>query len=146
EPLIDLRYGHKVSAVVTDDAGVEVRPARLRGSYLVGADGSRSAVRQLLGIGFPGRSYDDQFLICDIRAQLPFPSERRFFFAPSWTPGRQVLVHHCPEGIGRTGGQAPAGFALDAEGVSGALDARIRQIPGDRRYEIVWATAYRFHE
>lgn len=148
EPLIDLRFGHQVTAIAADEDGVSVQAgdAVVRGSHLVGADGSRSAVRQLLGIGFPGRSFDDQFLICDIRAELSFPSERRFFFDPSWNPGRQVLVHHCPHGIWRIDWQVSAGFDLDAERASGALDRRIRQITGHLPYEIVWATAYRFHE
>ena len=148
EPLIDLRFGHEVTAIAADEDGVSVRAgdAVVRGSHLIGADGSRSAVRRLLAIGFPGRSFDDQFLICDIRAELAFPSERRFFFDPSWNPGRQVLVHHCPHGVWRIDWQVPAGFDLDAELASGALDRRIRQITGDLPYEIVWATAYRFHE
>jgi 2-polyprenyl-6-methoxyphenol hydroxylase-like FAD-dependent oxidoreductase len=148
EPLVDLRFGHPVTAVDVDEESVRVRagPATFRGSHLVGADGSRSAVRQLLGIGFPGRSFDDQFLICDIRAQLSFPSERRFFFDPSWNPGRQVLVHHCPHDVWRIDWQVSAGFDLDGERASGALDRRIRQITGQQPYEIVWATAYRFHE
>jgi 2-polyprenyl-6-methoxyphenol hydroxylase-like FAD-dependent oxidoreductase len=148
EPLIDLRFRHAVTGVTEDESGVSVRAGRadVRGSHLVGADGSRSAVRDLLGIGFPGRSFDDQFLICDIRAELSFPSERRFFFDPSWNPGRQVLVHQCPHGVWRIDWQVPAGFDLDAERASGALDERIRQITGSVAYEIVWATAYRFHE
>jgi 2-polyprenyl-6-methoxyphenol hydroxylase-like FAD-dependent oxidoreductase len=148
EPLVELRFGHPVTAVDADEDGVSVRagPASLRGSHLVGADGSRSVVRQSLGIGFPGKSFDDQFLICDIRAELSFPNERRFFFDPSWNPGRQVLVHQCPHGVWRIDWQVPAGFDLDAERASGALDVRIRQITGDTPYEIVWATAYRFHE
>ncbi|HKR69189.1 MAG TPA: FAD-dependent monooxygenase [Streptosporangiaceae bacterium] len=148
EPLIELRFSHPVTGVDADEDGVSVQAgqASLRGSHLVGADGSRSAVRQLLGIGFPGRSFDDQFLICDIRADLSFPSERRFFFDPSWNPGRQVLVHQCPHGVWRIDWQVPAGFDLDAERASGALDQRIRQITGGLPYEIVWATAYRFHE
>ena len=147
EPLIDLRLGHRVTGLSCDDDGVEVTAGgRVRGSHLIGADGARSIVRQLLGIGFPGRSFADQFLICDIRAELPFPSERRFFFDPSWNPGRQVLVHQCPGGVWRIDWQVPAGFDLAAEQASGGLDARIRQITGDRRYEIVWASAYRFHE
>jgi len=148
EPLVNLRFGYPVTAVHVDEDGVTVRAGRatFRGSHLVGADGSRSAVRQLLGIGFPGRSFDDQFLICDIRAELSFPSERRFFFDPSWNPGRQVLVHHCPHGVWRIDWQVSAGFDLDDERASGALDRRIRQITGDQPYEIVWATAYRFHE
>ncbi len=161
EPLIDLRFGHPVTGLADNGDGVLARTGPggtgamtrtgadgtgFRGSHLVGADGSRSTVRQLLGIGFPGRSFDDQFLICDIRADLPFPSERRFFFDPSWNPGRQVLVHQCPGGVWRIDWQVPAGFDLEAERASGALDARIRQITGDRSYQIVWATAYRFHE
>ena len=153
EPLIDLRPGHPVTGLDDGGGGVLARTMAkgaagvgVRGSHLVGADGSRSAVRDLLGIGFPGRSFADQFLICDIRADLPFPSERRFFFDPSWNPGRQVLVHQCPGGVWRIDWQVPAGFDLDAERACGALDARIRQITGDGAYELVWATAYRFHE
>src|SRR5579859_473646 len=153
EPLIEVRPGHRVTGLAGDGDGVLARSGRqgaagigVRGSHLVGADGSRSTVRDLLGFGFPGRSYADQFLICDIRAELSFPSERRFFFDPSWNPGRQVLVHQCPGGVWRIDWQVSAGFDLEAERASGALDARIRQITGDGAYELVWATAYRFHE
>jgi 2-polyprenyl-6-methoxyphenol hydroxylase-like FAD-dependent oxidoreductase len=153
EPLIDLRPDRQLTGLDDGDDGVQARTSAcggvgdgVRGSHLVGADGSRSTVRDLLGVGFPGRSFDDQFLICDIRADLPFPSERRFFFDPSWNPGRQVLVHQCPGGVWRIDWQVPAGFDLDAELASGVLDARIRQITADRQYELVWATAYRFQE
>jgi 2-polyprenyl-6-methoxyphenol hydroxylase-like FAD-dependent oxidoreductase len=148
EPLIALRFGHPVTEVWPDEDGVTVRAgdATVRGTHLVGADGARSAVRQLLRIAFPGRSFDDQFLICDIRADLPFPSERRFFFDPAWNPDRQVLVHQCPAGIWRIDWQVKSGFDLAAEQASGRLDDRVRQITADRAYEIVWATAYRFHE
>ncbi len=152
EPLIDLRFGRPVTEVKEGPAGITVLAGEgpggevVAGSHLVGADGARSAVRRLLGIGFPGRSFDDQFLICDIRADLPFPSERRFFFDPEWNPGRQVLVHQCPDGVWRIDWQVAAGFDLASERASGGLDARVRQITGDRPYEIVWATAYRFHE
>ena len=147
EPLVDLRYGHPVSGLRQDERGVEVDAgAIVRGSHLVGADGGHSAVRRLLGIGFPGRTFADRFLICDIRAELPFPSERRFYFDPDWNPGRQVLVHQCPDGTWRIDWQVPGDHDLDAERASGALDARIRKITGDVPYEIVWATVYRFHE
>jgi 2-polyprenyl-6-methoxyphenol hydroxylase-like FAD-dependent oxidoreductase len=148
EPLIDLRFGLPVTGVSAAEDGVTVRAgdATVRGSHLVGADGARSTVRELQRIAFPGRSFDDQFLICDIRADLPFPSERRFFFDPAANPGRQVLVHQCPEGVWRIDWQVESGFDLAAEQASGDLDGRVRQITGDEPYEIVWATAYRFHE
>ncbi len=152
EPLVEVRYGHRVRAVRQDGGGVEADAetgagaATVRGTHLVGADGGHGAVRELLGIGFPGRTFADKFLICDIRAELPFPNERRFFFDPEWNPGRQVLVHQCPDGTWRIDWQVPADHDLAAERASGALDARIRKITGDVPYEIVWATVYRFHE
>ncbi|MDL4821472.1 FAD-dependent monooxygenase [Actinomadura opuntiae] len=152
EPLVDVRYGHRVTGFRQDADGVLVHAAArdgdtaVAGSHLVGADGPHSTVRRLLGAGFPGRSFDDQFLICDIRADLPFPNERRFYFDPDWNPGRQVLVHQCPDRTWRIDWQLPAGYDLEAERASGALDARIRRITGDAPYEIVWTSAYRFHQ
>jgi 2-polyprenyl-6-methoxyphenol hydroxylase-like FAD-dependent oxidoreductase len=93
EPRVELRFGHAVTALATDTEGVSVRagPARVRGSHLVGADGSRSAVRELLGIGFPGRSFDDQFLICDLANSAESPGQPGF---PSFMkPARRGSVN-----------------------------------------------------
>ncbi|HEX6468546.1 MAG TPA: FAD-dependent monooxygenase [Streptosporangiaceae bacterium] len=148
EPLIEVRAGQTVSGgrQATGHVEVDTRAGRVRGTHLVGADGGHSTVRRLLGIGFPGRSYDDLFLICDVRADLPFPSERRFYFDPEWNPGRQVLVHQQPDSVWRIDWQVPPDFDAAAERESGALDARIRKIVGDLPYEIVWQSVYRFHE
>lgn len=150
--LVDVRFDHPVHTVRQDASGVEADveapdgPHTLRGSHLIGADGARSAVREERGIDMPGRSFDDLFLICDIRADLPFPNERRFFFDPEWNPGRQVLVHPCPGSVWRIDWQVPSDYDLEAERSSGALDERIRRITGDIPYEVVWLTVYRFHE
>ena len=56
-----------------------------------------------------------------------------------------MLIHPCPDSTFRIDWQVPADFDLDAEVASGALDARIRAIIGDRAYEIVWKSVYRFH-
>ncbi len=102
-------------------------------------------LRGLLGVRFDGRSFDDRFLICDIRVELPgWASERRFWFDPAWNRGRQVLIHPCPDSTFRIDWQVPASFDLEAEVASGALDARIRAIIGERDYEVVWRSVYRF--
>ncbi|AXB43371.1 FAD-dependent monooxygenase [Amycolatopsis albispora] len=149
EPLVDLRWGHEVTGIDQDTTGVTVTAGdrSLRGSYLVVCTGARSdELRRLLGVRFDGESFDDRFLICDIRADLPgWATERRFYFDPAWNPGRQVLIHPCPGSTYRIDWQVPAGYDLDAEVASGALDARIRRIIGDREYEIVWKSVYRFH-
>ncbi|MCX6464900.1 MAG: FAD-dependent monooxygenase [Pseudonocardiales bacterium] len=149
EPLVDLRWGQEVVGIAQDGDGVTVRctgGAEICGAYLVVCGGARcTAVRETLGVAFEGRSFDDRFLICDIRADLPgWATERRFYFDPAWNPGRQVLIHPCPDSVFRIDWQVPAGFDLDAETASGALDARIRRILGDVPYEVVWRSVYRF--
>lgn len=151
-PFITVRYGSRVTELTQDSSGVTVRSTEgagtglIRGSHLIGADGSSSTVRKLLGVGFPGGSFTDRFLICDIRVDLPFPNERRFYFDPEWNPGRQVLVHQCPDSTWRIDWQVPHDYDLEAERASGALEQRIRKIVGERPYEIVWSSVYRFHE
>lgn len=128
------------------DRAVSDGGLRITGRYGVAADGARSELRKLLGIDFPGHSHADRFLIADIRADLPFPAERRFWFDPPFNPGRAVLVHPQPDGIWRIDWQVPGDFDLDAERESGRLEHRIRQIIGNLDYETVWLTVYRFHQ
>jgi 3-(3-hydroxy-phenyl)propionate hydroxylase len=145
EPLVDLRWGQRVVGLDADGT-VRAEHGELRAPYVVLCSGARSSdLREQLGISFDGHSFDDRFLICDIRADLPgWANERRFYFDPAWNPGRQVLIHPCPGGTFRIDWQVPAGYDLDAETASGALDARIRAIIGDTPYEIVWKSVYRF--
>ncbi len=152
-PEVDLRWGHRVTGLTQDAEGITVscetgaKQVSLRVAYLVGADGAHSTVRRLLGMGFPGHSHRDLFLICDIRAQLAFPHERRFFFDPPWNPGRQVLIHPQPDDTWRIDWQVPSETDVDAERASGRLDRRIRAVIGQSTpYELAWITAYRFHQ
>ncbi|MEU9821269.1 FAD-dependent monooxygenase [Pseudonocardia alni] len=150
EALVDLRWGHDVVGVEQTADGVAVTldgGGRVAGSFLVVCAGARGdALRGLLGVTFEGTSFDDRFLICDVRADLPgWATERRFHFDPAANPGRQVLVHPCPDSTFRIDWQVPAGYDLDAETASGALDARIRAVIGDVDHEVVWSSVYRFH-
>jgi pentachlorophenol monooxygenase/3-(3-hydroxy-phenyl)propionate hydroxylase len=149
EPLIEVRWGHRVTGLEQDADGVTVTCANgetIRGSYAVACAGARGdVVRGALGLTFDGQTFGDQFLICDIRTDLPgWETERRFFFDPTWNPGRQVLIHPCPGSTFRIDWQVPPDFDLAAEEGSGGLDRRIRQVIGERPYEIVWKSVYRF--
>lgn len=152
EPLLDIRTGHRVVGVGQDAGGVVVTaesaagPVEVAGDYLIGCDGPGSAVRELLGVAFDGYSFSDRFLIADVRADLPFAAERRFFFDPEWNPGRQVLVHPQPDSVWRIDWQVPEEFDLERERASGALDRRIRRIVGDAPFDLVWASQYRFQQ
>jgi 3-(3-hydroxy-phenyl)propionate hydroxylase len=152
-PQVDLRWRHRVIGVAQDAGGVTLRcetPGgldRLRVAYVVGADGPHSGLRHILGMGFPGHSFPDLFLICDIRARLSFPRERRFFFDPPWNPGRQVLIHPQPDDTWRIDWQVPPETDVELERASGGLERRIRAVIGaTTEYELLWLTPYRFHQ
>ncbi|RKS08610.1 pentachlorophenol monooxygenase/3-(3-hydroxy-phenyl)propionate hydroxylase [Nocardiopsis sp. Huas11] len=150
---VQVLWNHRVEGLTQDAEGVTVTcrtaggPVTLRGTHALSCLGAHGGVvREAIGASFEGTSFDDRFLICDIRAELPgWERERRFYFDPEWNPGRQVLIHPCPDSVFRIDWQVPPDFDLDTERSSGRLDARIRQIIGDTPYEIVWHSVYRFH-
>lgn len=147
EPLIDVRWSAPVTHV-SPDGGVALADGTVVDSaFAVLCAGARcDDLRSALGVTVDGHSFDDRFLICDIRTDLPgWAAERRFHFDPSFNPGRQVLVHPCPDSTFRIDWQVPPGYDLDAERVSGALDRRIRAVIGERPYEVVWSSVYGFH-
>jgi 3-(3-hydroxy-phenyl)propionate hydroxylase len=153
-PLIEIRWGAAVRSVRQTDKKVILGVRGRRGNekvltrFAIAADGAHSTVRKLLGIGFPGKSFNDRFLIADVRAELPgFPrDERRFYFDPPSNPGRQILVHPQPDGEWRIDWQLAPETDVEPERASGKLDARIQALVGDAPYELVWLTAYRFHQ
>ncbi|MEV8437029.1 FAD-dependent monooxygenase [Actinosynnema sp. NPDC051121] len=140
EPLVDLRYGHAVDGIrQTGTITAHTSRGTVEGTHCVAADGAHSTVRDLLGLPFEGHSFSDRFVIADIRVDLGHPEpERRFYFDPPWHPGRQVLVHPQPGGVHRIDWQVPEGFELTPR--------HIRAITGDRPYEVLWQSTYRFHQ
>jgi pentachlorophenol monooxygenase/3-(3-hydroxy-phenyl)propionate hydroxylase len=152
QPLIDVRRGHRVTGL-TQPGCVALHcetaggPRRIEADYAIACTGAHGdAVRRAVGEQLAGVSFADRFLICDIRADLAgWAAERRFCFDPHWNPGRQVLIHPCPGSQFRIDWQVPDDYDLAAEETGGALDRRIRAIIGDRPYEVVWRSVYRFH-
>lgn len=145
EPRIDLRWrsrvvGYRDGVLELEDGG------EVEAEHVVACDGPHSTLRRLLGLSFPGHSHRDRFLIADVRAELPFPNERRFYFDPPSNPGRQVLLHPQPGDVWRIDWQVAPDIDVEDERRSGRLDERIRAIVGDSPYEIAWVTAYTFHQ
>ncbi|MFP2907910.1 FAD-dependent monooxygenase [Pyxidicoccus sp. 3LFB2] len=74
---VDLRRGHAVEQLRQDAEGVELtgtaegQPFRCRARYVVGADGARSAVRQLSGIAFPGTDTTRTSVLGDVTLDTP---------------------------------------------------------------------------
>jgi 2-polyprenyl-6-methoxyphenol hydroxylase-like FAD-dependent oxidoreductase len=151
-PLIDLRWQHRVIGVDQDlgSVGLQVQTptglAQIQGAYVLACDGARSALRKLLGLEFRGHTYSDRFLIADIRAELPFPPEPRFFFDHPTNPGSTILIHPQPHGVWRIDWQLGTVSDIAAHRRPAALERRIRGLLGDVPYELVWLSDYRFHQ
>jgi 2-polyprenyl-6-methoxyphenol hydroxylase-like FAD-dependent oxidoreductase len=67
----EIRRGCELVGLSQDEDGVTVElrgGARLRSRYLVGCDGGRSAVRKLLGVGFPGEPARVETLLGEMEA------------------------------------------------------------------------------
>lgn len=154
QPLIDVRWGHEAVGVKQDADSVTFTCKRpdgstvdVTGAYCIACAGSRGdSVRDMLGVTFDGKTFEDYFLICDIKTDMPgWEQERRFYFDPPWNPGRQVLIHPCPDSTFRIDWQVPPNYDLETEESTGALDKRIKTVIGDKDYEIIWKSVYRFH-
>ena len=149
---VEVATGHRFLGLEEDVDGVTATFATERGivshrsGFLVGTDGAHSAVRHAIGMGFGGVTFDDRFLIADVRVELPFSHERHFHFDPPWNPGRQVLLHPQPDGVWRIDWQVPPETDADAERESGRLDRRIGAVIGPVPYELLWVTGYRFSQ
>ncbi|MGC4996548.1 FAD-dependent monooxygenase [Streptomyces sp. DT195] len=66
----EFRYDTEVTGLTQDASGVTVRARGmepLRAAYVVGADGMRSAVREAVGLPFPGRSVIRSVVLADVR-------------------------------------------------------------------------------
>jgi 3-(3-hydroxy-phenyl)propionate hydroxylase len=76
---VDLRWGHRVETIdrAADSVTAWVRPVAggrsepLRGRYLVGCDGGRSAIRSRLQIPFGGSTFTQRWLVVDALVDRP---------------------------------------------------------------------------
>ncbi|MDN6882234.1 FAD-dependent oxidoreductase [Variovorax sp. CAN2819] len=154
-PLIDLRWNNKVTGIEQGDDGavltVETPEGnyRLQADHVVACDGSRSNMRQMLGLEAKGRVFRDRFLIADITMDADLPTERRFWFDPSFHPGQSVLLHKQADGMWRVDFQ----LGWDADPVEERkpenITPRVRALLDSIGFEgvqfrIGWASVYTF--
>ncbi len=106
-PNLDIRWSNKVIAIAQTDDKTTLTVETLEGNYIlqaqyvVACDGSRSTVRQLMGLETTGRVFQDRFLIADVKMTAEFPIERWFWFDPPFHPNQSVLLHSQPDNVWR---------------------------------------------
>ncbi|HKF73137.1 MAG TPA: FAD-dependent monooxygenase [Stellaceae bacterium] len=134
-----------VTARVETPGGIE----SLRGRYLVGADGGRSAVRHAMGVDFEGFTWPERFLV----ASTPYD------LAPhGFTPNAYVsdpvewaaifkMPHEGPPGLWRV--LVPTDPDMQEEALLDAayVEQRLQVfLPRAQRYEVTYKSTYKVHQ
>jgi len=118
EPLdnVEIRWGQQVTQFDQDASRLTVDTHfgtyECSADWIVACDGSRSKIRDLMGLDFNGRIFEDNFLIADVTFEEERPSERWFWFDPPWG-GASALLHKQPDSIWRLDFQL--GWDVDQE-------------------------------
>lgn len=150
-PNVDIRWGHEVIAVDAgpDRVAVTVRCGEtsysIDTSWLIACDGCRSTVRQLMGLDFAGRVFEDNFLIADVKVKDPRPAERRFWFDPPFNPGQSALLHKQPDDVWRLDFQLGPNIDRAACVRPENVEPLIRGLLGESaQFTPVWYSVYTF--
>lgn len=149
--LIDLRWTNEVTNLAQDATGVVLQvatpdgPYRLRADWVIAADGARSPTRARMGLAFEGRSFEERFLIADVRMEADFPNERLFWFEPPFHPGQSALLHRQPDHIFRLDFQLGAEADPELERRPERVMRRVRAVVGQEvDVELEWCSVYSF--
>ena len=137
---LEARNDHVRLTIATDDG-----PYTLDADWLIAADGARSTARDLLGLKFSGVTFEDKFLIADIRMAANIPTERRFWFDPSFHTGQSALMHRQPDNVWRIDLQLGPDADVAEEQKPARVTARLKRMLGDRPFELEWISIYRFN-
>jgi 3-(3-hydroxy-phenyl)propionate hydroxylase len=148
-PTAEIRFGAEVQSVAQTVDGVTATLTTgetLAGSYVIGADGARSAVRQALDIPFEGFTWPEAFLV--VSTDFPF---EKYFDGLCWVnyfadPDEWFFLLRAPE-VWRvmfpTGPDESEADIFDPAKIQRRLN---RVLPRDVPYEVKHTTLYRVHQ
>jgi 2-polyprenyl-6-methoxyphenol hydroxylase-like FAD-dependent oxidoreductase len=145
---VQVRRPCSVTSLAQDANGVTAMlddGSTVRASYLVGADGMHSVVRQAAQIGFTGGTYGESFVLADVRlddnAAVPQREVILFF-----SPAGMVVLAPLPDGLHRvvaTVEDAPE--SPDVAYVQKLLDERGPESTRAIVQEVKWGSRFRVH-
>ncbi|PAZ14662.1 monooxygenase [Streptomyces sp. SA15] len=133
QPLVKIAVNSRLDTIEQEPSGVTAhtrgpKGTWWRGSYLVGCDGTRSTVRKLQDIRFPGRTAVERHAVAALRAELPWPGEALLHRMPPWrTSGPsagEITGRPLPDGVWRLDWLLPPGKDLVTPEL---LVARVRE-------------------
>lgn len=135
-----------VTTVVQDGEYVTATFAdgdQIRSRYLIGADGLHSVVREQAGIAFTGSTYEESFVLADVRLSGGVPQNEVILY---FSPAGLVVVAPLPDGLYRlvaTANDAPQ--HPDVAFVQHLLDERGPRAQPAVVDQLVWGSRFRVH-
>lgn len=119
---------------------------QIEADYLIACDGASSPIRDMMGLQFDGRVFEDNFLIVDIKMKADFPVERRFWFDPPFNRGATALMHKQPDGVWRLDFQLGWDIDRKVEMNPDTIRGRVAAMIGEGiAFELIWTSIYTFH-
>jgi 3-(3-hydroxy-phenyl)propionate hydroxylase len=150
-----VKFAHRFIDATQDGSGVTARfetPGGIetaRGSYLIGADGARSAVRHLMGVAFDGFTWPERFLVIGMTQDLaPHGYTYNAYIADPVDWGAIFkMPHEGPPGLWRVLFPTDAALA-DEEVLSIPFAEKTLQkfLPRPEPYDIEHTGIYRVHQ
>ncbi len=148
---IEIRWCNTVKGIAPDDHGATLTLDTPEGEYqlhaqwVVACDGSRSPVRNLMGLESKGRIFQDRFLIADVKMKADFPTERWFWFDPPFHRNQSVLLHREPDNVWRIDFQLGWDADPEEEKKPEKIIPRVKALLGnDADFTLEWASVYTF--
>lgn len=148
---VEIRWGHRVEDITVHSSKAEINIVTSEGKYQIEAgyvlacDGSKSRIREAMGLDFEGRVFEDNFLIADVKFKQQRPSERWFWFDPPFCKGGTALLHKQPDDVWRLdfqlGWDIDREAAIEPENVVPFVEG---MIGGDVEFEKEWYSVYTF--
>jgi 2-polyprenyl-6-methoxyphenol hydroxylase-like FAD-dependent oxidoreductase len=131
-----------VKATIRDADGTT---RTITAAYIAGCDGSRSSVRELCGIRFPGAPYEHAFFVADTDVTGPMVPEQLNVFL--WANGFHLYFPMRGENRWRVIGIMPDDLAAKPNPRFEDLLPTLREIGGDKLSftSCLWFSTYRIH-
>ena len=126
-------------AVTLDKDGVS-EPAHVQ--WLVGCDGARSIVRQILGVGFTGGTYEQLFYVADVAIDGGF---ERDLYANLGENGLAIMMPVRSSGMQRLIGLIPRALAGRKDLKFDDVRSDVEPLIGVKVTQVNWFSTYRVH-
>ena len=151
----EVRFRHVFLDATQDADGVTARiemPGgieRLRGRYLVGADGGRSAVRHVMGVDFEGFTWPERFLV----ASTPYDLAPHGFTMNAYVSDPREwaaifkMPHEGPPGLWRVLVPTDPEMSEEALLEEAYVEQRLQYfLPRAESYEVAYKSTYKVHQ